>query len=296
MTRIAHVPDSLTTAPFRGSAVLSAGTLSPNMLRSRVWVRLLPDVYAYSGLAVDHRLRCRALGLILPRRTAIGGPSAAHLWGANLLHPDPPVSVVAPRDGWMSRLPRVSTHHTVLGPEDVTELDGLPVTTPERTAFDVGRRLSRLDSLVLIDAMLHQGVLDAGAVMELARGRSRWPRIPLLRATMALADGRAESPMETRLRLLFHVAGLPAPDLQVEVHDALGRLVARVDLAWPAARLAVEYEGDHHRERDQFRRDIGRGNALLQLGWTVLRFTANDVIRCPRETVLAVRNELARRR
>ncbi len=296
MSRTAHVPDSLAKAPFRGSDALRSGTLSPNMLRSRVWVRLLPDVYIYSGLAVDHRVRCLALGLILPPRTAIGGPSAAHLWGADLLQPDPPVSVVAPRDGWTTRLPRVSTHHTVFGSADVTDLDGLPVTTPARTAFDIGRRLPRLHSLVLIDAMLHRGILDAGSVMELARSRPRWPGIPRLRGTMALADGRAESPMETRLRFLFHVAGLPSPEPQVEVRDELGRLVARVDLAWRVARLAVEYEGDHHRERDQFRRDVGRVNALRRLGWAVLRFTAGDVLRRPSATVAAVRDELARRR
>ncbi|KUL27669.1 DUF559 domain-containing protein [Actinoplanes awajinensis] len=296
MSRVAQVPTSLTKAPFRGSAAIRDGTLSRKMLRSRAWQRLLPDVYAHRDLPVDHRLRCTAVGLVMPAGTAIGGASAAHLWGAPLVHPDPPVSVVAPRDRWMNRFPRVAVHHTVLGLDDLTELDGTPVTTPERTAFDVGRRLPRVHAVVLFDALLQQGTLDAGAVMELARLRGRWPGIPLLKTVLSLADGRAESPMESRLRLLLHDGGLPAPQPQYEIRDSLGRLIARVDLGWPAARVAVEYEGDHHREREQFRRDISRAQAIQRQGWTILRFTANDVLRLPRETVLAVATELAKHR
>lgn len=296
MSRPAYVPTALAKVPFRGSGAVSAGLLTKNMLRNRAWVRLLPDVYAHAGLALDHRVRCAAVGLILPGHSAIGGASAAYLWGAELLHPDQPVSVVTARDEWINRLPQISAHHTVIGTEDVTELDGLAVTTPERTAFDVGRRLGRTKAMVLIDGMLHQEVLDPGAVIELARSRDRWPGTAKLRATMALADGRAESPMETRLRLLLYEGGLAAPQPQYQIRDHRGHLVARVDLAWPAARLAVEYEGDHHRERDQFRQDVARVNALHRHGWKVLRFSADDVLRFPQDTVLAVAAELAKRR
>jgi hypothetical protein len=102
---------------------------------------------------------------------------------------------------------------------------------------------------------------------------------------LTLVDGRAESPMETRLRLLLHDAGAPTPIPQYEVRDDDGRFIARVDLAYPQWRIALEYEGDHHRERAQFRRDIRRANALRQAGWLVLRFTADDVLRRPRDVV-----------
>jgi hypothetical protein len=291
-----HVPTPLTRAPFRGSTAISAGLLSKTMLRTRVWRRLLPDIYAHRDVPLDHQVWCAAVGLILPRGTAIGGPSAAHLWGAELLRPEPPVSVVAPRDRWTSRHPRVVTHHTVIGEADTTVLDGLAVTTPARTAFDLGRRLDRVDSLVLLDAMLRRQTLDAGAVAELSRQRHWWPGTPRLREVISLADGRAESPMETRLRLLLHDAGVPAPHPQFEIHDFGGRLIARVDLGWPAAKVAAEYEGDHHRERDQYRRDVTRYNALRDAGWTVFRFTANDVLRRARHTALMVAAELAKRR
>jgi hypothetical protein len=209
------------------------------MLRSRAWQRLLPDVYAHRDLPIDHRARCAAVALILPGRTAIGGPSAAHLWGSELLQGDPPVSVVTPREKRMLRLPRISVHHTVLAPEDIIELGGVPVTTPVRTAFDVGRRLPRTDAVILFDALLRRSALDAGALAELARQRSGWPGIARLRAVMSLADARAESPMETRLRLLLHDAGVPAPQPQFEVRDGLGRTSAGRRLGWRSSTKAT---------------------------------------------------------
>lgn len=94
--------------------------------------------------------------------------------------------------------------------------------------------------------------------------------------------------METRLRLLLLDAGVAPPEVQLEVRTGVGGFVGRVDLAWPDLRLAVEYDGDHHREREQFRRDVERLNALRLAGWTVLRFTADDVLRRPAETVRTV--------
>jgi Protein of unknown function (DUF559) len=102
-----------------------------------------------------------------------------------------------------------------------------------------------------------------------------------LRSLLPLVDVRAESPMETWVRLLLHDSGAPPPTPQFEVRDLDGRLIARVDLAYPPWRIAIEYEGDHHREQPQFRQDIARVNALQEAGWLVLRFTADDVLRHP---------------
>lgn len=119
----------------------------------------------------------------------------------------------------------------------------------------------------------------------MAAERRTWPGTLLLNEVLLLAEPLAESPMETCLRLLLHDAGLPPGIAQYEIRNSGGRFVARVDLAWPELRLAIEYEGDHHRERGQFRRDVARLNALRAAGWTVLRFTADDVLRRPDRTV-----------
>jgi very-short-patch-repair endonuclease len=290
------VPAALIAGPFRGTMAVADGLLTPAKLRGRTWRRLLPDVYVHRDVTVDHRTWCTAAALTLPPGAAIGGLSAAYLFGADLLRPDAPVSIVALRTTGTHRSDRIRVHHTVIDPVDLTTIDGLPVTTPTRTAFDLGRRLGRRTAVAAVDAMLNRGTLDLGEAAELARQRHWWPGIPRLNEILRLADSRAESPMETMLRLLFLDAGLPAMQPQFEVRDARGRLIGRVDLAWPAIRLAVEYEGDHHREQGQFRRDIGRVNALRMAGWTVVRLSADDVLRRPAETIALLTAELARLR
>jgi hypothetical protein len=262
--------------------------LTKAMLRGSTWRRLFPDVYVHGDVKLDHRVWCDAVALTLPNGYALGGLTAAYLWGVNLLPRDAPVGVVVPRTKRLRPDPRVAVHYTVLGKGDLTRFGGLPVTTPERTAFDLGRRGPRASALVAVDALLHRRVVKLDRLQALAAERRAWPGALLLNEVLLLAEPLAESPMETYLRLLLHDAGLPAAVAQYEIRDSAGRFLGRVDLAWPELRLAIEYEGDHHRERGQFQRDIARLNALRAAGWTVLRFTAEDVLRRPDRTVRQV--------
>jgi hypothetical protein len=93
--------------------------------------------------------------------------------------------------------------------------------------------------------------------------------------SLAMLAAPAESPMETRLRWLLIQAGLPRPQVQAELSDASARLLGRVDLYYPEARLAVEYDGGYHRER--MVEDNRRQNLLISSGYRVLRFTAADI-------------------
>ncbi|GIG89647.1 endonuclease domain-containing protein [Plantactinospora endophytica] len=165
---------------------------------------------------------------------------------------------------------------------------GLPVTTPLRTAFDLGRKSPRTEAVVAVDALLNRRLVKRGALTDFLAGHSGWPGVTLLREVLGLAEPLTESPMETRLRLLLVNAGLPTPTAQHDVYDARGRFVGRVDLACPRLRIALEYEGDHHRERAHFRQDVARLHELRAAGWTVLRFTADDVLRQPARVVAQV--------
>jgi very-short-patch-repair endonuclease len=107
----------------------------------------------------------------------------------------------------------------------------------------------------------------------------------------ALADGLAGSPQETRLRLLIGRSDLPTPVAQHTVRDEAG-FVARVDLAWPGHRVAVEYDGLWHAEPGQFARDRQRLNRLTAAGWRVVFVTAADLHR-PVELVARIRAALA---
>ncbi|MEU6074383.1 DUF559 domain-containing protein [Micromonospora sp. NPDC047074] len=192
--------------------------------------------------------------------------------------------------------PRVAVARSTLPDGDRTRFAGLPVTTPLRTAFDLGRQGPRTDALVAVDALLYRRVVKLPALRAYADARTGWPGMPLLREVLALTEPLTESPMETRLRLLLLDAGLPPPTAQHDVRNARGMFVGRVDLAWPALRVAVEYDGDHHRERAHFRQGVARLNALRAAGWVVLRFTADDVLRHPGRTVALVTQALRERR
>ncbi|TFV65026.1 UNVERIFIED_ORG: hypothetical protein E4P37_11720 [Bacillus sp. AZ43] len=119
-----------------------------------------------------------------------------------------------------------------------------------------------------------------------------------IRAVTRLADGLAESPQETRLRLLLHRSALPDPVAQCRIRDG-GREIARVDFAWPELRVALEYDGAWHGEPGQFGRDRRRLNRLTAAGWLVVFVTAADLHRPDLllsriERVLASRSALIR--
>ena len=98
--------------------------------------------------------------------------------------------------------------------------------------------------------------------------------------------------METRLRWLLLQAGLPRPEVQTELHDADGRFVGRADLYYPRARLVIEYDGSNH--RDRLVEDNRRQNALLNVGFRLLRFTAADLKLRPDSVHVQVRSGLTR--
>ncbi|MDL9980827.1 hypothetical protein [Microbacterium candidum] len=115
---------------------------------------------------------------------------------------------------------------------------------------------------------------------DIAAAIATWPGrrgIRNLRRAIELVDPNAESPKESELRVLLIEAGLPHPVPQHVVHDRDGRLVARVDLAYPDRLIAIEYEGDHHREREQWRADLARRRRLESLGWRYIPVTQADL-------------------
>ncbi|MEH0826858.1 MULTISPECIES: endonuclease domain-containing protein [unclassified Micromonospora] len=262
-----------------------------------MWHRLLPDVYVHrDGYRVDdHRMWRDAVALLLPPDAAIAGHSAAYLWGADLLARDAPVTVLLPRTARMRAHPRIHISRSAVPETDRTRFAGLPVTTGLRTALDLGRQGSLSDAVVAVDALLHRRVVKLPALRVYAGAHAGWRGMPLLREVLALAEPLAESPMETRLRLLLLDSGLGPVTAQHDVHDGRGRFVGRVDLAWPALRVAVEYDGDHHRERAHFRQDVARLNALRAAGWIVLRFTADDVLRHATRTIALITQALRER-
>ncbi|ODU11263.1 MAG: hypothetical protein ABT15_23040 [Pseudonocardia sp. SCN 73-27] len=174
--------------------------------------------------------------------------------------------------------------------EEVTVVDGCRVTTPLRTAWDIARRERRADGVVAIDSLARNSGLALDALVDMAFRLRKRPGAALVRAATSRADPRAESPMETRMRLVLTDAGLPAPVSQYELVEA-GRVVARFDLAYPDARLAIEYDGTAHDDVLDRRREVRTG----ALGWLTIRLVSADILQAPEETAASVREVLHRR-
>jgi very-short-patch-repair endonuclease len=272
------------TRPFRGSHAIATGNLTPGVLRGPRFRRLFPDIYAPADAEVDLGLLSRAAYLLVAEHGALGGHSAAVLLGADCAPLGAPAEVVSPH--------RVRLHRGLIArqdeipPDELQRLDGLVVTTPRRTAYDLGRRTPLVEAVVAVDALAHVHRFDPTDVVVLARrhlgarGSAQLPRV------VELSDGRADSPMETRIRLALRFHGLPIPQLQHPVGPY------QLDLAYPAVRVAVEYNGRDHLDPDRALRDLEREAYLTAAGWIVLRFGAYLVMRRPDLVAARVRTRL----
>jgi very-short-patch-repair endonuclease len=286
----AHVPPRLRGKAFRGSLAVADGLLTPNQLRSPVWRPLFRDVYVDASVDVTHRLRAVAAASLLVPDAVVSGSSAAVLWGVDLASAHDDVELTLPPGHHARRHPGLRVRRAHIDPGDVARRGGVLVTGPVLTALRVASQLSADEAVVAVDRLAVARIVDIEAV----RVRAAVPGAASarVRRACALADGLAESPQETRLRLLMRRAGLPAPAAQYQVLDG-GRFVARVDFAWPELKVAVEYDGRWHGDPAQFPKDRRRLNRLREAGWTVVFVTAAD-LHDPLRLVAMIRAALAR--
>src|SRR3954470_16044707 len=150
-------------------------------------------------------------------------------------------------------------------------------TSPAWTAVEVARGLRRPRALATLDAALRSGTCQRDDLSRAAAQQAGRRGIVAVRDLIPLADGLAESPMESEARLVMIDGGLPRPVLQYEILDGNGER-RRVDFAWPEERLAVEYDGeDWHSSAEAMRRDRGRQAALQDVLWTVIPIVFEDV-------------------
>lgn len=246
------------------------------------WRRVLRGTYAAADAPLDLRLRSRAAQRLLPEHALVADRCLLWLLGVDVLPAGPPVlEVVVPRDAVVPRRAEVRARSADVPVRDRALLgpDALRCLRPTRACADLMRLLPLAEGVVVADAVQHAGLCSAPDLQVELALHTGLRGVVRARRALSLSDPRAESPPESRLRLALVLAGLvPVP--QHVVRDAQGRFVARVDLAFPAWRLAVEYDGRAVHERpDVYARDRQRQNELVRAGWTVLRFTAADLRR-----------------
>jgi hypothetical protein len=176
---------------------------------------------------------------------------------------------------------------------DVVVRRGFRTTSLPRTIFDLSSRLSLVEAVVVADQALHLRLSSRAELSGWINSRSGRKGVRRARQVIDLAEVGAESPMESRLRMLLVLNGLPPPELQVTIRDEEGAPLGRPDLYYREQRLGIEYDGDTHRA--SLVEDNRRQNRLLAAGVRLLRFTASDVLRRPEGVLSQVRDMLAAR-
>lgn len=256
--------------------------------------------YVRSDVPDSTRLRAAAARLILCERAVVVDRSAAWLHGIDCREPaeldlPPRLEVVVRRGAAPSRRREILGGERDLADEDVMVVDGVPVTTPVRTAADLGCRRGRAAALAVLDAFAHHHGITA-ADLELAARRFRRRRgVTQLRELIPMVEPLTESSGESWSRLALHDAGLPRPEPQVWVRVEGKRY--RLDLAWRWHRIAVEYFGREFHEGDELEAaDLARIEALRRAGWIVIVVKAEDLSGARLDAWLAaVRTALADR-
>lgn len=238
--------------------------------------RVLRGVYVDAALPDTHELRVDAVALVAPAHHVVCDRTAAWLHGVEVFGYDdtevlPAVETCVLRGHRPTRRAEVDGRSRDLSPSDLMHLGPMVVTTPLRTALDLGCALTRHRALGALDAFMHQhGITRTDLEREVGRYRRRRGVIQL-RALIALADGRAESMRESWVRLDIHDRGLPPPVPQHWI-TIDGVPTYRLDLAYPRHRVAVEYDGEdfHHRTPAQRQADERRRAWMTAHGWTVI--------------------------
>lgn len=272
------------TDPFLGSEALAARLMSRHELRSR-YVALHRDVYLPRDAELTAMVRAKACWLRSRRRGVLAGFSASAMHGARWIDPSRPAEII---DTNRRPAPGVHVWELRIEPDEITVVEQMRVTTPARTALDLARRHPRAIAVAAIDALVQATELKMADVEVLTdRYRSRHG-MRAARAVLELVDGGAQSPKETWLRLLLIDAGFPRPQTQIAIRNEWGWAEAYLDMGWEDIKVAVEYDGDHHRSlRTQYAKDIGRLEMLERYGWIVVRVIAehhpSDIIRRVRD-------------
>ncbi|OMC35099.1 hypothetical protein A5740_08225 [Mycobacterium sp. GA-1841] len=263
--------------PFIGSEALACGVLNRYELR-RHYRPLMPNVYLDKGISPTLLRRTQAAWLWSQREAVVAGLAASALHRAKWVEDDAPVELI-----WRNaRAPKkVITRADLLLPGECQPLAGLSATTPERTAFDLGRRGPLGAAVARLDALGNATGFKAADVLTLAERHRHVRGLRQLETALDLYDPGAGSPKETWLRLMIIDDGYPRPQTQIPVAGPNGQPRYYLDMGWEEHLLAVEYDGVQH--ADALGYDIVRHEYLRRAGWTTIQVAAGhrrpDVLR-----------------
>ena len=268
--------------PFVGTEALAAGHVNRYQLATR-YEAVFRNVYMPKGHESTPADKALAAWLWSGRRATVAGLSAAALLGPRWISARRPAELIH-----TSRHPTggILLHSDTLADDEVQTIGGVPTTTPARTAFDLGRRRGLTEAVIRLDALMqatHVKPSDIEALAERHRGARG---VVQLRTAIGLSDTGAESPQETRTRLVLTAADLRPKQTQIKVFDGVGGFVGRIDMGWDDWLVGVEYDGiQHWTDPEQRRRDIDRLAEFEALGWRIIR-VGSDMLRYRPHTIV----------
>lgn len=256
-----------------GTEAIADGVVTRHALQ-RWYRRLYPDVHVPKDHELSLQDRTTAAWLWTRRAGVVTGLAASALHGAEWVDDDIRIELIAPHN----RVPRgLVVRDERIADDEITCVAGIPVTTPARTAFDLGRFLPRGPALERLDALMRARPFLFGEVMRLAEQYRGARGVARLKDILPLVDGGAASLPESRLRLLYIDAGLPRPTTQIPILDEWGRVVRTVDMGWERFMVASEYDGGQHQtDREQYVKDLRALPKLARLGWDVMQVIKED--------------------
>jgi very-short-patch-repair endonuclease len=284
-----HRPTDLPDV-FVGSHAVAEGVLTAHQLRGPFVRRVIQGVYRPAWVPLTHRLKCRAACLVLPDAVLVTGVSAITCLGLRMVGREEEVHVVAPDVIVVARRSGIALRRCANGPVAGRLLDGVRLAHSYRIAFDAAARQPTDLATAHLDVMLRAGLVDRPG-LELWLDRCHDNDVRDVREALGLADDRAESMPESRLRVHLRRAGLLV--VPQYVVTSRGKIIARVDLAIPELRIAIEYDGRWHGAQEQLPRDAERDLRLVEAGWLVVHVNA-AMLREPDRVVALVRAAMSR--
>lgn len=244
-----------------GAEALSSGVVTPYELR-RDYRRVLPGVHVPRTAELTVRDRCVAAFLWSGRRGVISGAAAAAIHGADWVD----AATVIDLNHANPRAPAgVMTRQETLDNNEVVDIDGLLVTSVERTVFDLARFGSVAEAVGRLDALARAVEFKADDVLELSECHPGAPGRLWVPDVLDLVDAGAQSMQESYWRMRILAGGFPRPQTQLPVLRPDGYSYYYLDMGWQDLGVAAEYDGEQHRLVDrQYTNDILRSEFIAR--------------------------------
>jgi very-short-patch-repair endonuclease len=267
-------------------------------VQSGKWELVLPGVYRIAGSPPGWHQDLMAACLWAGRGAAASHRAAAALWKLDGFAPG--ITELSTTRNLTCRAPGILMHRVNrLTPAETTVVSSIPVTTPTRTLFDLAGIVEQQLVEAALDDSLRRRLASLPRLRWAAREFGGHGRGGVSAMKQLLKERGPESPpgsrLETRLIRLLRDSRLPKPRRQYEIREG-GKLIARVDLAYPEARLAIEADGyRYHSARSAWQHDRVRRNALTSRDWQVLHITWEDLQLRPKEILGEIARTLSHR-